>query len=235
LAAILSGTTTFSLNVDDLLEQALEPLGGEHTSAEEAKKARRVLNLLLIEMRNKNIPLNKIGTEVVTLLYNTAVYVLNTNIESVLEATICLSPPDPKNISDIKIQSKSVEEFFMIPNKLVQNRPNTYMVERLTDGPVVTIWPVPNNPTDGPYILKMKVARKIEDVTAAYQRVDLPTRYLPLLVAWLSYKLSMTRTSTDPNLRQMLQAEYMQILTDTVEADNEKTDYIVRPGGIGAR
>ena len=235
MASTTSGTTTFSIDVDDLLEQSLEPLGGEHTSAEEAKKARRTLNLLLVEMRNKNIPLNKIGAEAIALTPAVSSYVLNANIENVLSATLCDTPPNPKNTSDIKLQSKSIQEFFIIPNKLMQNRPNTYLVERLDDAVHITLWPVPNIPVNSPYVLKMIVARKIEDVTAAYQRIDLPTRYLPLLVAWLSFKLSLTRTKTDPAIRQMLQAEYKEIYQDTVEADNEKTDYMVRPGGITSR
>lgn len=224
-----SNTTLFSMDVDDLIEQSLEPLGGEHTSAEEVSKARRTLNLLLIEMQNKNIPLSKVDFENVTLTPTIAQYVLNTNIVSVLEATLCDSPPDPKNITDIKIESKSIQEFHTIPNKNIENRPNCFMQERLRDGVTVTLWPTPNIPVNAPYILKMVVARKIEDITASYQRIDLPTRYLPLLVAWFSYKLSLSRVGTDPALRQELKSVYQEMYADTVEADNEKTDYIVRP------
>ena len=235
MVAVTSGTTNYSIEVDQLLESAFEPLGGEHTSAEEAKKARNTLNLLLVEMRNKNIPLNKIGVETVTVTPGTPLYVLNANIENVLSATLCDTPPDPKNITDIKLQSKSIQEFFVIPNKNMVNRPNTYMVERLDAAVQVTLWPVPSIPLNAPWVLKMVVARKIEDITASYQRIDLPTRYLPLLVAWLSYKLSFCRVKTDPALRQMLQAEYKEIYLDTVEADNEKTDYTVKPGGVRGR
>jgi hypothetical protein len=235
LVAVTSGTTNYSIEVDQLLESAFEPLGGEHTSAEEAKKARNTLNLLLVEMRNKNIPLNKIGVETVTVTPGTPLYVLNANIENVLSATLCDTPPDPKNITDIKLQSKSIQEFFVIPNKNMVNRPNTYMVERLDAAVQVTLWPVPSIPLNAPWVLKMVVARKIEDITASYQRIDLPTRYLPLLVAWLSYKLSFTRVKTEPALRQMLQAEYKEIYQDTVDADNEKTDYTVKPGGVRGR
>lgn len=235
MVAVTSGTTNYSIEVDQLLESAFEPLGGEHTSAEEAKKARNTLNLLLVEMRNKNIPLNKIGVETVTVTPGTPLYVLNANIENVLSATLCDTPPDPKNITDIKLQSKSIQEFFVIPNKNMVNRPNTYMVERLDAAVQVTLWPVPSIPLNAPWVLKMVVARKIEDITASYQRIDLPTRYLPLLVAWLSYKLSFTRVKTEPALRQMLQAEYKEIYQDTVDADNEKTDYTVKPGGVRGR
>jgi hypothetical protein len=186
-------------------------------------------------MRNKNIPLNKIGVETVTVTPGTPLYVLNANIENVLSATLCDTPPDPKNITDIKLQSKSIQEFFVIPNKNMVNRPNTYMVERLAAAVQVTLWPVPSIPLNAPWVLKMVVARKIEDITASYQRIDLPTRYLPLLVAWLSYKLSFTRVKTEPALRQMLQAEYKEIYQDTVDADNEKTDYTVKPGGVRGR
>jgi hypothetical protein len=230
LVSTTSGLTAFSIDIDDLLESALEPLGGEHTSGEEAKKARRTLNLLLIEMQNKNIPLSKIDFENVPLLATVAAYALNPNVLNVLEATIqdTTAPTNP----DIKITGKSIAEYHVIPNKLQQNRPNTYMTQRLDTGVVVTVWPVPPTST---YTLKMMVSRKIEDVTAAYQKLNLPSRYLPLVTAWLSYKLSMTRIGITEEVKNRLQAEYTSMLPDTVEEDNEKVDYRVVPGGISGR
>ena len=232
MVAVTSNTTLFDMDVDILLDQALWPVGGEWTSAEEAKKARTVLNLLLIEMQNKNIPLSKIDFENINLVAGTSRYVLNTNIVNVLEATISTTPIDPKRITDIKIEPKSIQEFHVIPNKNMENRPNCYKVERLATGVVVTVWPVPNIITEGPYVLKMVVSRKVEDITAAYQKINLSTRYLPLLTAWLSYKLSMARVGTPEEVKNRLQAEYQAMYGDTVEEDREKVDFIVKLGGI---
>ncbi len=225
-----SGTTSFQLSVDELLEQALEPLAGEHTSGIEASKSRRVLNLLLIELQNKNIPISKIATVPLTLVQNTATYALDPSINAVLQVTVSL--PQSPLVTDLKIEPIGLKQYQEIPNKTQTNRPNTYTVNRFDNNCSITYWPVPNLTT---YTSNLLCSIKIQDVTAAYQTIDLPTRYLPLLVAWLSYKLSFTRPLTDPTLRPQLQAEYKEILMDTFEEDRERADFIVKPGGISGR
>lgn len=230
MASTTSGLTAFSIDVDELIEQALEPLGGEHTSAEEVSKARRVLNLLLIEMQNRNIPLSKIDFETVDLLTGIIEYDLDSSIVNVLEVTVADSTATTN--PDIKITGRSIADYHAIPNKLTQNRPNTYMVQRLADNVRVSVWPVPPNDN---YIMKLMVSRKIEDITTSYQKVDLPVRYLPLIVAWLSYKLSMTRPGIAEDVKTRLESEKEKILMSTVEEDNEKVDFTLKPGGISGR
>ena len=225
-----SGTDTFQLSVDEILEQALEPLGGEHTSGIEASKARRALNLLLIELQNKNIPISKLTTIPLTLQTGVATYTLDPSVVDVLQTTVSLTGITP--VLDLLIQRSSLKKYQEIPNKLQKNRPNTYVTNRLDTGVTITYWPVPDLST---YTSKLLCSVKIEDVNAAFQTIDLPTRYLPLLVAWLSYKLSLTRPMTDPTLRQVLQAEYKEILQDTFEEDRERSDMTIVPGGISGR
>jgi hypothetical protein len=229
MPAVTSSATTFNLDVDQIIEMALEPLGGEHTSAEEAEKARRVLNLLLIEMQNKNIPLSKLDFEDVTLTDAVATYTLNTNILKVLTGTLALAG------TDVEMTAKSMQEYHVIPNKTTQNRPNCYMTQHTTSGLELTVWPVPNTISNGPYVAKLVVSRKIEDITASYQKVGLQPKYLPLLVAWFQYKLSITRVGISEEVRNRLQAEYTQMYADTVENDRENVDYRVVPGGISGR
>lgn len=225
-----SGTDVFQLSVDEIIEQALQPLGDEFTSGIEASKARRVLNLLLIELQNKNIPISKIATIPLNLVKGVAAYTLDTSVNDVLQATVSLTGQTPQ--LDLLIKRESIKQYQEIPNKAQTNRPNLFVVNRLDTGCTVTYWPVPD--VVG-YVSTLLCSVKIQDVNAAYQTIDLPTRYLPLLIAWLSYKLSFTRTILDPNLRPQLQAEYKEILNDTLEEDRERVDFTVSPGGISGR
>ena len=45
----ISGTTTFNLGIDDIINEALSQVGGEVTQGEEVLEARRSLDLLLRE------------------------------------------------------------------------------------------------------------------------------------------------------------------------------------------
>ncbi len=226
-----SGTTSFQLSVDDLLEQALEPLGGEHTSGVEAIKARRVLNLLLIELQNKTIPISKIATVALPTVINTATYSLDPSILDVLQVTVSSAASTVSPQTDIFIQKIGLKQYQEIPNKTQTNRPNTCVINRLDNNCTITFWPVPNLI----YNCTLLCSVKVQDITAAYQTIDLPTKYLPLLVAWLSYKLSFSRPTTDPNLRPALQAEYKELMMDVFEEDRERVDFIVKPAGITGR
>ena len=225
MVSTTSGTVTFSMDVDDLIEQALEAIGKEHTSGIEMQKARRILNLVLIQLQNKNIPLSKIATVNQALTTDTASYVLDTSILDVLEVVI------NKDGRDLPINRYGVKEYHNIPNKLQSiSRPNLYKTERLNNAVTITFWPVQDNDD---CTAKMLVSKKIEDITAMYQKVDLPTRYLPLLVKLLSYELACTRTGIPDNIKDRLKRDAAELYPDTVDEDRERVDFTIRPGGIG--
>ena len=177
MASTTSGLTFFTMDVDDIIRQALLPLGGEHTSGIESRDARITLNLLLIELRNKNIPLHKIDTITLPLQQDVSTYTLSSDIEDVLELTL------ERDNTETKLERYGLKEFHMIPQKELKQRPTVYTTERLLNSVKVKFWPIPN---DNAYTTNLLVFKKIEDITASYQKLDVPTRYLPLIVKWLS-------------------------------------------------
>lgn len=227
MVATTSSTTAFNMDVDAIIEMALKPVGGEHTSGQEALDSRTVLNLLLIKLSNKNIPLSKLDTIVVPLVDSTASYTLDGSVNDVLDAFIT------QDSVDLRINRFNVKQFQAIPNKASEGRPTTYQVERNRDACVVNLWPVPPDSTT--YSLKLIVSKKIEDITAAYQKIDLPARYLPLVVNWLSYELAFNRPGFDKDVLRLLEQKYKEQIPDTFEEDRERTDLVVRPGGIRGR
>jgi hypothetical protein len=222
-----SGTTTFTLDVDDIIEQAIEPLGGEHQTAETAKKARRKLNLLLIQMQNREIPLSKLDFTTVTLVSGTAEYTLDASVKDVLECSIS---KDGGN--ELGISRTGLREYQRFPIKDQANRPNTYITERKNDAVDLTFWPVPN---ETGYVAHLLVAKVVEDVTASYQKVDLPTRYLPLIIKWLTYEIAMATPAVGPDKLAIFRAARDEVMPDTFEEDRERGDFTVRPGGISGR
>jgi hypothetical protein len=227
MTSTTSGTTSFTLDVDDLIEQALEPLGGEHTSGIEMKKARRALNLILIQLQNKNIPLNKLDMLTQAVVADDADYTLNASIVDILEASIKKVGEE----NEIPLARKGLREYHQIPNKELTQRPNLFTTERTTTGVNLILWPVPNDA----YTLSMLVSKRVEDVTASFQKVDISYRYYPLLVKWLSYELSLGRGGIPEELRTRLKNEYLEVLPDTFDEDRERTDSHIIPGGVSGR
>lgn len=226
MASTVSGTTSWSMDVDDILEAALDPLGGEHTSGIEASKARRTLNLILIELQNKNIPLSKILISSVALVQGTDSYLLDSSISDALSCSIKLGT------TEINITRYGMKEYNNIPVKTTQNRPNLFATQRLDDQVKVYFWPVPNLNT---YTANLLTAVRVDDINAAYQRVDLPYRYLPVLIKWLTYELSKAKVGISEVDKQRFEKDYKEALTDAFDEDRERSDFIIKPGGISGR
>lgn len=218
-----SGTTVFNLDVDEIIEAALDDIGGEHTSQDEQRKARRKLNLILIQMQNKNIPLHKIDNVPVPLLTDVDEYLLDFAVQDVMQATL------KKDDIETELTRYGVKEYQQLPNKEIKQRPNLFSTERLLLGVNVRVWPIPPDDT---YTLNLLVSKKIEDVNASFQKLDLPSRYLPLLTAWLRYELSLGRQGIPENLRAEFKQNYIEAMPDTFEEDRERTDSTLVPGGI---
>lgn len=215
-----SGTTDFSLDVDELIEDALESVGGEHTSGNEARKIRRKLNLILIELQNKGVPINKVDNESVILVEGQSEYDLDPSISSVLQLNY------KQNGVETPLTRYGEKDYHQIPTKDNSSRSSVWSTRRGTSNVVLKLWPTPNASTDS---VELLVARRIEDVNASYQKIDLPYRFLPLLSRWLSYEVSLMRDGIDPQKRQELKANYLESMNDTFEEDRERVDMIIRP------
>jgi len=229
MVSTTSGATNFSLDVDDIIEQALEPLAGETTSAVEMNKARRTLNLVLIQLQNKNIPLSKIQEVDVSLVLGTREYTLDASIVDILELNI----EDPSVTEPLQIPAErwGLRDYHQIPNKETSARPTLWSADREKDAVKLKIWPTP----DKAYTAKLLASKRVEDVTASYQKIDLSYRYLPLLVKWLSYELSLTRKGIPLEKIAILKSELDTVLPDAFDEDRERVDFIVRLGGISGK
>ena len=227
MAAVTSGTNTFSLDVDEIVETALDPLGGEHQSGISAAKARRILNLLLIQMQNKEIPLSKIDFITQAITAADAEYTLDAAVKDILECTISVDSVDQT------ITRMTLRDYHQLPNKTQTGRPNSYIVERGKDDITVTFWPVPD--TAETYTAKFMVAKLVEDITASYQKIDISTRYLPLITKWLSYELAISKPGIPADKILLLKAERDEVMPDTFLEDRERIDFTIKPGGISGR
>jgi hypothetical protein len=81
----------------------------------------------------------------------------------------------------------------------------------------------------------MLVSKRIEDITASYQKLDLSYRYLPLVKKWLAYELARTRQGVPADIKAELRQAYLEAMPDTFDEDRERVDTIIIPGGIRGR
>ncbi len=84
----LSGTTSWTLQVDEIIDEALERIGGNPQTGNEQKSARRSLNLICKDWINRGILLWAVEEKSQTLTDGTSSYTLDTDTIDILDAII---------------------------------------------------------------------------------------------------------------------------------------------------
>jgi hypothetical protein len=130
--AYTTGSTSFNLDLNDLVEEAFERCGQELRSGYDFRTARRSLNLLTIEWANRGINLWTIEQGVIDLVQGQNTYSLPVDTIDLLEHQIRTNANSQPNQTDITISRISVSTYATIPNKLAQGRPIQVWFQRLT-------------------------------------------------------------------------------------------------------
>lgn len=215
----------FDLPVDEILDLAIEGVGGEHVSFEEARKIRTALNLVLIDLQNRGMaPLASVQLTETTLVSGSSEnYQLSSATFNIMDAVVNISSSSES--TDLPIERLSYSEWLDLPTKSTKGRPTHYLVDRQRNNIQVSLWPVPDNNT---YKFKAWTLQRIANVDKSYQLVDVPHRYLPAIISGLRFHLSILR-SRPLDERQWLKMEYLEVLQRALDEDRERTDFDVYP------
>ena len=217
----VSGTYNFNLDIDQVIQEAMEMIGGEETLGHEPASARRSINLMLKDWQNRGVLLWTTETTAVTVTSSVGSYSLSSSTIDALEVVL------NRDSTDIQLERISPEEYLIIPNKTQTGRPSQYSIRRGRDNPVLSVWPIPENSTD---IMKIERISALQDVDkSAGQNADMPTRFLPPLTCGLAYYMSMKRPGVEAGRIQMLKSNYEELLARAFQEDRERSTMKVVP------
>jgi len=184
-----SGTTTFNLDLTELVEEAFERAGAELRSGYDLRTARRSLNLMFTDWANRGINMWTIEQDQIALVPGTGTYNLPNDTVDIIEHVIRTGAGDSATQADLSTSRISVSTYASIPNKLTTGRPIQVYVDRVSPTPTVNLWPVPD--TAQPYTLVYWRLRRIQDAGNGANTMDVPFRFLNCMVAGLAYMISM--------------------------------------------
>ena len=228
-----SGTSTFNLDLNNLVEEAFERCGAELRTGYDLRTARRSLNLLTIEWANRGINLWTLEQITIPLVQGQITYDLPIDTIDLLDHVVRTG--SGQNQTDINISRISESTYLTIPNKNATGRPIQVWINRQSgatypDGlippgteiqyPQINVWPAPDQSNF--YTFVAYRLRRIQDAGEGGTRTqDIPFRFLPCLVAGLSYYLSL-KIPGALERSQMLKAEYEQAYDLAAQEDREK-------------
>jgi len=226
-----SGTTTFDLPIDEIIEEAYERTGlrGNRTGYQ-LKSARRSLNILLSEWGNRGVHLWKVKLASVPLVNGQAEYNFandNANfpqdISDVLEAYVRddTTATAPVDTTLTKIDRST---YSALPNKLAKGTPSQYYVQRSV-APSIFLYLTPNSSFSGAnYKLKFYYVARIQDAGAYTNEADVVYRFLPCMTSGLAYYLSLKYS---PETAQANKLIYEDELARALTEDGQRTSAFI--------
>jgi hypothetical protein len=218
-----SGTTTFNLDIDDVIEEAYERCGIRNTKGYDLKSSRRSLNLLFSEWGNRGVHLFKVELKNQLMTAGTITYTTPQDCSDVLEAYVSTSQNVTSSTNDISLNKIDRSAYAALPNKGQTGQPSQYYVNRQIT-PEINLYLAPDCTTYT--YLKYYYIQRIQDAGSYTNQADLPYRFLPCMVSGLAFYLSQKYA---PERIQDLKLLYEDELQRALEEDSQRTSVFISP------
>lgn len=242
-----SGSSTFNLDVTNIIEEAFERCGSELRTGYDFRTARRSLDLVTIEWANRGINLWTIEQGVIPLIQGQIEYDLPVDTIDLLEHVTRTGSGSTQ--SDLSLTRISMPTYATIPNKNATGRPIQLWIDRQSGAtyangtapegstgniaaPKVHLYPAPDQ--TGKYTLVYWRMRRIQDAGNGVNTQDIPFRFLNCLIAALAYYLAMKIPGAQDRVA-VLKAQYEEQWKFAAEQDREKAALRIVPRRQNAR
>ena len=220
-----SGTSTFNLEIQEIVEEAYERAGLELRTGYDLRTARRSLNLLAAEWANRGFNLWTVTEYAIPLIANTRTYSLPADTIDTLDH---VRRSITNSVStDIVVRRLGQSSYAAIPNKGAPGQPVQVYVNRQIS-PTITVWPVPTNSNEQ---LVVWYLRRMQDAGAGgTNNMDIPFRFIPALIAGLAYMIALKRPKEVPEPRvERLLGEYTAQWELAASEDRDRTSLRLVP------
>ena len=218
-----SGTTSFNLTIDDVIEEAYERCGIRTNSGHDLKSARRSLNLLFSDWGNRGVHLWKVTLQTQALTAGVFQYATPTDCNDVLEAYISTTSNTTSTTQDVSLTKIDRSAYAALPNKGATGQPSQYYVSRETTTEIY-LYQAPDASTYT--FVKYYYIGRIEDAGAYTNTADVVYRFMPAMCAGLAYYLSQ---KIAPDRIQLLKQLYEDEMLRALEEYGQRTSSYISP------
>ena len=156
-----SGTTTFNLDLSDIMEEAYELCGLTMRSGYDYRTARRALNLIFLEWQNKGLNLWKIEQATQALTAGTSSYAAETSALEIVDAFLRTDSGNTDKQFDQQLTRISRTEYNHQAKKLLQSKPTQFFADKGTSGINIVLWATPDDAQT--FTLVYDYIKRIED------------------------------------------------------------------------
>ena len=238
-----SGTVSFDLSIEEIIEDAFERCGGQGRSGYDIKSARRSLNILLSEWGNRGLHFWEVANVNMALnqgqntyrIYkdatargsttdnpakdNAGTYIYNAT--DVLEVVYRNQVSTPTDVTMTKIDRSTYQA---LANKESEGTPSQFFIQRFREYTDITVYMTPSSSTNK--FLNFYYIKRIQDSGVYSNNPDAPYRFLPCMVSGLAFYLSQ---KVAPDRTQALKLYYEDELNRALTEDGSPTSSYVTP------
>ena len=230
-----SGTTTFesSFFIDDIITEAYERIGMFDYSGNNIKTARRSLNILFQEWANRGLHYWEVANNSITLVAGKSEYTMfRSSADGTSDATAVFGVDDvleavyrTSDNVDFPLTKINRSGYQGLSNKTQTGTPTQYWVQRFIDRVTITLYLTPGS-TEAGNFLNYYYVKRIQDAGAYTNEADVPYRFVPCMVAGLTYYLSQKFA---PQRTQELKLLYEDELKRALEEDGQRASTFITP------
>ena len=235
MANTTSGTNTFEkgFSIADIVEESYERIGIQGVSGYQLKSARRSLNIMFQEWGNRGLHYWEVANNSITLVNGQSVYTMfRSTTDGTSDATAVYGVDDVleavyRNASnvDVSLTKISRSEYQALSNKSSTGQPTQYYVQRFIDRITITLYLTPGTSENGKF-LNFYYVKRIQDAGAYTNDADVPYRFVPCMIAGLSYYLSQKYA---PDRIQAMKLLYEDELNRALSEDGSSTSSYITP------
>jgi len=235
MANTTSGTNIFEkgFSIADIVEESYERIGIQGVSGYQLKSARRSLNIMFQEWGNRGLHYWEVANNSITLVNGQAVYTMfRSTTDGTSDATAVYGVDDVleavyRNASnvDVSLTKISRSEYQALSNKSSTGQPTQYYVQRFIDRITITLYLTPGTSENGKF-LNFYYVKRIQDAGGYTNDADVPYRFVPCMIAGLSYYLSQKYA---PDRIQAMKLIYEDELNRALSEDGSSTSSYITP------
>ena len=235
MANTTSGTNTFEkgFSIADIVEESYERIGIQGVSGYQLKSARRSLNIMFQEWGNRGLHYWEVANNSITLVNGQAVYTMfRSTTDGTSDATAVYGVDDVleavyRNASnvDVSLTKISRSEYQALSNKSSTGQPTQYYVQRFIDRITITLYLTPGTSENGKF-LNFYYVKRIQDAGSYTNDADVPYRFVPCMIAGLSYYLAQKYA---PDRIQAMKLLYEDELNRALSEDGSSTSSYITP------
>ena len=238
-----SGSVSFDLSIEEIIEDAFERCGGQGRSGYDLKSARRSLNILLSEWGNRGLHFWEVANVNMALnqgqntyrIYkdatargsttdnpakdNAGTYIYNAT--DVLEVVYRNQVSTPTDVTMTKIDRSTYQA---LANKESEGTPSQFFIQRFREYTDITVYMTPSSSTNK--FLNFYYIKRIQDSGVYSNNPDAQYRFLPCMVSGLAFYLSQ---KVAPDRTQALKLYYEDELNRALTEDGSPTSSYVTP------